>query len=62
MKLVLLSVFVAALLTGLIALANFSREGVVAFSRGPWLYIGYFVFIILVVIIGTIVMQRLKGK
>ena len=36
MRLLLLSIFIASLLTGLVAFVNFTREGSAAFSNGPW--------------------------
>ena len=62
MRLLLLSIFIAALLTGLVAFVNFTREGSTAFSNGPWLYIAYFVVIAIVVVVGTLLMQRFGGK
>ena len=62
MRLLLLSVFIASLLTGLVAFANFIREGTATFSNGPWLYVGYFVVITVIVIFGTLLMQRFGGK
>jgi len=62
MRLFMLSIFIAALSTGLVAIANFTRDGAAAFSNGPWLYIGYFVFMVFVVFIGTVVMQKIGGK
>ena len=62
MRLLLLSIFIAMLLTGLVAFVNFTREGSAAFSNGPWLYICYFVVIAIVVVVGTLLMQRFGGK
>jgi hypothetical protein len=62
LKLFLLSVFIATLATGLVAFVNYSREGAAAFSNGPWLYISYFAFMVIIVIVGTIVLRRMGDE
>ncbi len=62
MRLFLLSIFIATFGTLAVAFVNFTREGTEAFSNGPWLYIGYFVFMTAMMIVTTLLMQRFGGK
>jgi len=61
-KLLPLAIVIATFSTAVVALANYLREGISAFSSGPWLYIGFFGFIIFIVIVGTLIMSRFGGR
>lgn len=62
MKLVIVSIIIGILMTGLVAFVNFSREGASAFKDGFGVYIAYFVFIFCMVFFGTILAERFGRK
>ena len=62
MKLLLISIFIASFGTAIVAFVNFANKGIAAFANGPWMYIGYFVVIALVVFVMSLLMEKVSGK
>lgn len=62
MKLLVVSVIVAALMTIMVAFVNFSREGIAAFEDGLLIYVGYFVLIVFLILIATFLTDRFGRK
>jgi hypothetical protein len=52
----------AGLLTIMVAIVNFLREGVGAFEDHLLMYVGYFCLIVILIVVGTLVTERFGRK